>query len=236
MEDELAVVFLFFIICDRLNLKKISNRYSTRNKYLSVLFIRHCYFFLLLGDPVPLPTVLEEESLAEPTILSVHPTPEQLTYQIIDEGTIHRKKKLIDSRGFTYNVKERGKETTYWQCTVRPKGNYCRATVKERNAQFTTGKQSHNHPRTQLNSAPCDALPKPSYIARRANRLQKRHRPEDPVDLDFVLDETHLPDDFLQADVDARNRQHLVFAVAEQLELLSKVKTWYIDGTFKLVR
>ena len=95
---------------------------------------------------MPLPTVLEEESLAKPTILSVDPAPEQLTYQIIDEGTIHRKKKLIDSRGFTYNVKERGKETTYWQCTVRPKGNYCRATVKERNAQFTTGKQSHNHP------------------------------------------------------------------------------------------
>jgi len=36
--------------------------------------------------------------------------------------------------------------------------------------------------------------------------------------------------------VEARNRRHLVFAVAEQLELLSKVKTWYIDGTFKLVR
>ena len=95
---------------------------------------------------MPLPTVLEEESLAEPTILSVAPAPEQLTYQIIDDGTIHRKKKLIDSRGFTYNVKERGKETTYWQCTVRPKGNYCSATVKERNAEFVTRKQSHNHP------------------------------------------------------------------------------------------
>ena len=88
---------------------------------------------------MPLPTVLEEESLAEPTIHSVDPVPEHLTYQIIGDGTIHRKKKLIDPRGFTYNVKERGKETTYWQCTVRPKGNYCRATVKERNGQFVTG-------------------------------------------------------------------------------------------------
>ena len=88
----------------------------------------------------------------------------------------------------------------------------------------------------ELNSAPCDALPKPSYIARRANRLRQRQRPEDPVDLDFVLDDNHLPYDFLQADVEARNRRHLVFAVAEQLELLSKAKTWYIDGTFKLVR
>ena len=104
-----------------------------------------CSFFAS-GDPVPLPTVLEEESLAEPTIHSVDPVPEQLTYRTIDDGTIHRKKKLVDSRGFTYNVKERGKETTYWQCTVRPKGNYCRATVIERNGQFVMGKQSHNHP------------------------------------------------------------------------------------------
>ena len=60
-------------------------------------------------------------------------------------GPSHRKKKLIDSRGFAYKVKEHGKETTYWQCTVSPKGNYCRATVKERSGQFVTGKQFHNH-------------------------------------------------------------------------------------------
>ena len=88
----------------------------------------------------------------------------------------------------------------------------------------------------ELKSNPCNAPPKPSYIARRANRLRQRHRPEDPVDLDFVLDETYLHEDFLQADVEARNRPHLVFAVAEQLELLSKAKTWYIDEPFKVVR
>ena len=52
---------------------------------------------------------------------SVDLVPEQLAYQIIDDVTINRKKRLIDSRGFTYNVKEHWKETTYWQCTVRPK-------------------------------------------------------------------------------------------------------------------
>jgi len=74
----------------------------------------------------------------------------------------------------------------------------------------------------ELNSALCDALPKPSYITRQANRLLQRHRPQDPVDLDFVLDETHLPDDILQGDLKARNQRNLVFAVPEQLELLSK--------------
>lgn len=48
---------------------------------------------------MPLPTVLQEESLAEPTILSVDPVPEQLTYRIIDDGTIHRKKKFRAREG-----------------------------------------------------------------------------------------------------------------------------------------
>ena len=136
-KNKLAVVFLFFIILrSREGLTETSNTTIYR-----CCLLRHCSLFAS-GDPVPLPSVLEEESLAEPIIHSVDPVPEQLTYQIIDDGTNHRKKKLIDSRGFTYNVKERGKETTYWQCTVRPKGHYCRATAKERNGQFVTGKPS----------------------------------------------------------------------------------------------
>ena len=48
--------------------------------------------------------------------------------------------------GYTYNVKEPGKVTTYWQCTVRPKGNYCRATVKQTGENFVPGVGGHNHP------------------------------------------------------------------------------------------
>lgn len=43
---------------------------------------------------------------------------------------------MVDSLGYTYNVKERGKVTTYWQCTVRPKGSQCRATVKQTGGEF----------------------------------------------------------------------------------------------------
>lgn len=53
---------------------------------------------------------------------------------------------MVDSLGYTYNVKERGKVTTYWQCTVRPKGSQCRATVKQTGGEFVPGLSCHNHP------------------------------------------------------------------------------------------
>ena len=161
-----------------LTLKTISSsRSSTSNTSIYWCCLLRHYSFFASGDPVPLPTVLEEESLAEATILSVDPAPEQLTYRIIDDGTIHRKKKLIDSRGFAYKVKEHGKETTCWQCTVRPKGNYCKATVKERNGQFVTGKQFHNQ---WINT---NTFPSSSWSQMRVKCEYSNNADEENVDL-----------------------------------------------------
>lgn len=66
--------------------------------------------------------------------------------------------------------------------------------------------------------------------------MRQRLRPTEPTTLDFDLEEDHIPDEFLRADVCARDRRHLVFATKKQLQHLSKAKTWYIDGTFKLCR
>ena len=73
-------------------------------------------------------------------------------------------------------------------------------------------------------------------MAQAANRLRQNSRPKDPVDLDFSLEEDHIPDGFFQADVTVKGRRHLVFAIEKQLQFLSKAKTWFIDGTFKLCR
>ena len=52
----------------------------------------------------------------------------------------------------------------------------------------------------------------------------------------FQLGESHIPEGFLKKDIAVSVRRHLLFATDQQLEHLSTVKTWYVDGTFHVVR
>ena len=72
--------------------------------------------------------------------------PPELTYQLVEGGTKRAKTKLADSDGYTYNVQLRRPNCTYWQCTVRPKGNHFKAIVIQRGNEFQQGKMEHNHP------------------------------------------------------------------------------------------
>lgn len=85
-------------------------------------------------------------------------------------------------------------------------------------------------------NAPCPSLPNPEYLSRAANRQRQKLRPAEPKDLSFVLDEAHIPTHFLRADVRVHGRRHLIFATDQQLEHVTRAKSWYIDGTFKLCR
>ena len=49
-----------------------------------------------------------------------------------------------------------------------------------------------------------------------------------PRNLDFVIDEQHIPQDFLHADITIGTKRHLVFATERMLDLLSKAKRWNI--------
>ena len=87
-----------------------------------------------------------------------------------------------------------------------------------------------------MSTAPCPAMSKPVHLARAANRLRQSNRPADPTSIAFDLREDVLPENFLRADITTRNGHHLIFASDEQLNTLREARTWYIDGTFKLVR
>ena len=90
---------------------------------------------------------LTESSIAEPLpsrdVIAHHRA--SVTYHLVEEGTKRGRAMLVDSLGFTYNVNAKRSYATYWQCTVRPKGNPCKASVAERDGTFQAGKNSHNH-------------------------------------------------------------------------------------------
>ena len=71
--------------------------------------------------------------------VSEDPTPNNhVTFQLIAA-------KLVDSLGCSYNVRSKRSYATYWQCTVRPRGNACKATVIQRDRAFQAGTNAHNH-------------------------------------------------------------------------------------------
>ena len=80
------------------------------------------------SPPLPaLPTaassVAVELSLDDPDPAEIVQQPHQLTFTIVDDATLKRKRKLVDNDGYTYNVKRQCVGATHWQCTVRPKVN-----------------------------------------------------------------------------------------------------------------
>ena len=84
--------------------------------------------------------------------------------------------------------------------------------------------------------APEPCRPDVDNLARAANRLRQSKRPEEPRNVDFTLAEEYLPENFLISDIQSTTSRHLVFATNKQLQLLARCKTWYMDGTFKLVK
>ena len=52
----------------------------------------------------------------------------------------------------------------------------------------------------ELTDEPCPSLPKPIKLVKAANHLRQKHRPSDPMDLEFELQTEHIPDDFLRRD------------------------------------
>ena len=85
-----------------------------------------------------------EPSLIEPPVGSIEPGPKEVNFELVEEASKKRGTKLIDSQGYTYNVRRRTQSATVWQCSVRTKSAYCQATVKHIKDEFIIT-QIHNH-------------------------------------------------------------------------------------------
>jgi len=68
------------------------------------------------------------------------------------------------------------------------------------------------------------------------NTVQQRARPEEPTDVAFDIDYSHVPVGFIKDDIKLAGTRYIVMATQQQLTILAQAKTWYIDGTFKVVK
>ena len=80
-------------------------------------------------------------------------------------------------------------------------------------------------------------LPATTSLARTLNRYRQKTRPKHPTTLvDFEIEKSHVPPIFESWQYHVEQRYHIIWTSEEQRQLLKTSKTWYMDGTFKLVK
>ena len=81
-----------------------------------------------------------------------------------------------------------------------------------------------------------EILPNLQYIERATNRIRAKERPEHPRDLNFILDEYNIPENFVKKDISRDGQRYLILGTDLQFELFSKAKVIFFDATFKSVK
>lgn len=99
----------------RLILKSVRQPFSERSESAGVFADQSTVY-----DPsAQRHPVIEESSIEEPVPVLVEPVNQTLVFEIVEGGSERGKRKLIDSCGYSYNVKRQRVSATDWQCTVR---------------------------------------------------------------------------------------------------------------------
>ena len=84
---------------------------------------------------------------------------------------------------------------------------------------------------------PSETLHNPDYVERIVNRVREKTRPEHPKTLNFIVNDLHVPENFIYKDIiTCDGERHLILATPEQLKHLTEVKTIFFDATFKSVK
>ncbi|KAL5010801.1 hypothetical protein ScPMuIL_013106 [Solemya velum] len=167
-----------------------------------------------------IPTAHTEDSFcsAPEPIEGIEETACKTTYDIVEGGTKRGKRKL----------REKG-DKTHWRCAKRANTMNCPATVIQNGDTYKEGSKQHIHPSEQG-----------VFIAVKIQTEAKSKAAENifrnpaPRVLDTDFHDKHAPR-FFRDDVRVGNRRHLIFYTDYQLQLLSNAKTWYMDGTFRVV-
>ena len=88
-----------------------------------------------------------EESLRDQAPVEVIQTECAVEWVIVENSSHQRQPMLMNSEGFSYNVKRRNKnDNVDWQCCCCHKTVKCQATVKQNREVFTPGPSQHCHP------------------------------------------------------------------------------------------
>lgn len=99
------------------------------------------------GHSIFTPNVPHEQSVSNPDLNSNNAVSAPPKYQVLDGVSERGKRKLVDSRGYSYSMKRKlvNGDFTWW-CSVRNKNICCRASVTQRGNQFRQGPHEHCHP------------------------------------------------------------------------------------------
>ncbi|KAI8508520.1 hypothetical protein Bbelb_136190 [Branchiostoma belcheri] len=103
---------------------------------------------LSFQSPIRMPRVVLEDSIGDMSVEEDLPVgvEREVTFTLIPSGSKRGGNKLADSMGYAYTVKRRKTTVTYWECSKRPKGTRCPASVVERAGVYRRGDNRHNHP------------------------------------------------------------------------------------------
>ena len=74
------------------------------------------------------------------------------------------------------------------------------------------------------------------YLGRIGNHHRQKSRPRHPIDLQFELQMEYIPPEIEIHDGLVGPQRHLIFCTENQLRLLAKARTWYVDDTFHVVK
>ncbi|KAH3830421.1 hypothetical protein DPMN_103665 [Dreissena polymorpha] len=110
-------------------------------------------YFDLSRDGPTLVQVIVEDPLPDAPLTDTIIEDGEIRYEVVEEGTERRKKKLVSSDGYTYVQKQKPTaRSVQWRCSVRRQNLRCYACVNQQGDIFTAGTVKHCHPADGLAS------------------------------------------------------------------------------------